>query len=97
MGWLRDRPVTYSELDKVDWKGRWIGDGTAASFASGAGAFGPPGSTSGGGAPGVASVDRPKVGKGKLFEEEELKENDEEDVSEEEEIKETAAAAVPAS
>lgn len=99
MGWLRDRPVTYDELDKVDWKGRWIGDGAAAnaSLSSGSGSFGPPGKNYEGGASGVAGMDRPKVGKGKLFEEEETKENDDEDVSEEEEVKATAAAAAPAS
>ncbi|KAJ9102444.1 hypothetical protein QFC21_002844 [Naganishia friedmannii] len=97
MGWLRDRPVTHGELDKVDWKGRWIGDGPFASIASSGALFGPPGKSLQGGAPGIANVERPKVGKGKLFEEEEeLKENDEEDVSEEEEVKGTAAAA-PAS
>ncbi|KAJ9121633.1 hypothetical protein QFC22_002253 [Naganishia vaughanmartiniae] len=98
MGWLRDRPVTHAELDKVDWKGRWIGDGPFAPSSSSGGAFGPPGKTYEGGAPGVANVERPKVGKGKLFEEEELKENDEEDVSEEEEVKGTtpAVAAAPA-
>ncbi|KAJ9107890.1 hypothetical protein QFC19_002633 [Naganishia cerealis] len=93
MGWLRDRPVTYDELDKVDWKGRWIGDGPSAggvSVSSGGGK-----ATEGPAMGGVAGIaERPKVGKGKLFEEEELKENDEEDVSEEEEVK---GGATPAS
>lgn len=30
MSWLRDRPETPEELQKVDWKGRWIGEAEAS-------------------------------------------------------------------
>jgi casein kinase II subunit beta len=78
MGWLRDRPDSHSELDELDWKGRWKADLVKAKLAAAEIAAAGEASTS-------ASAARPKVGKGKLFEDEELKENDEEDVSEEEE------------
>lgn len=26
MMWLRERPKTLEELDRVDWRGRWIGE-----------------------------------------------------------------------
>jgi casein kinase II subunit beta len=84
MGWLRDRPDKYEELDQLDWKGRVKADLRSSGS-----------SKSSDDAPMVAETSgaRPIVGKGKLFEEEEeLKENDEEDVSEEE-----TAAAAPAS
>ncbi len=35
MAWLRERPDAYSELDKVDWKGRWIGDDGASGSGTG--------------------------------------------------------------
>lgn len=78
MGWLRDRPDSHSELDELDWKGRWKADLVKAKLAAAESAAAAEASTS-------ASAARPKVGKGKLFDDEELKENDEEDVSEEEE------------